>query len=96
MKNHFYSTLRRELRKILRNLKGDKAAEPSEVSVAYVRQLVRENNIPYTEFDNANVRDLLIYLDETEKKGNAELSPPVTQVKPFESKYSLYLFNYIL
>lgn len=82
--------MRRELRKILRNLKGDKAAEPTEVSVGYVRQLVKENNIPYSEFDNENVRNLLIYLDETDRKVAVGSSEPVTQVKPFESKYSLY------
>lgn len=90
VKNHFYSTLRRELRKILRNLKGDQAAEPTEVSVAYVRQLIKENNVPYSQFENENVRNLLIYLDENENKIASDISEPVTQVKPFESKYSLY------
>jgi len=95
VKNHFYSTLRRQLRKILRNIKGDQAVEPQEVSIAYVRQVMKENNIPYSEFDNENVRNLLIYLDENElkpntaQKNNDSPSKEISKVNP-SSKYSLY------
>ncbi len=91
VKNHFYSTLRRQLRKVLRNLKGDQAAEPSEVSITYMRQVMKDNNIPYTEFDNENVRELLVYMDEhqqnieEESKQSGEAEKPVVT-----SKYSLY------
>ncbi len=68
VKNHFYSTLRRQLRKILRKVVGDQAAEPTEVSVDYVRRLVKEHSIPYGEVDNINVRKLLMYLDEKQQQ----------------------------
>jgi len=89
VKNHFYSTLRRQLRKILRSIKGDQAAEPAEVSVGYVQQLMRENHISYNEFDNENVRDLLIYLDQKQQTTiKADASKEVPS-KPNETKYSL-------
>ena len=93
VKNHFYSTLRRQLRKILRNIKGDQAAEPAEVSVGYVRQVMKENNIPYSEFDNENVRKLLIFLDQSEVKPSVEETKvPEAPVNTLaSSKYSLYL-----
>jgi hypothetical protein len=64
VKNHFYSTLRRELRKMLRKINGEQGAEPKEVSVAYIEQLFRDHNLTYEEFDNENVRDLIMYLDK--------------------------------
>ena len=64
VKNHFYSTLRRQLRKILRKIMGDQAAEPNEVNVDYLRGLVKDNNVTYTDIDNLNVRKLLMFLDE--------------------------------
>jgi len=68
VKNHFYSTLRRQLRKVLRSIKGDEAVEPKEVSIDYMLQVMHEYSIPYTEFDNDNVRNLLMYLDESQQK----------------------------
>jgi len=89
VKNHFYSTLRRQLRKILRNIKGDQAAEPAEVSIGYVRQIMKENSIPYSEFDNENVRDLLIYLDQNQQKIESDPKSKENLKKVCESKYSL-------
>ena len=89
VKNHFYSTLRRQLRKILRNVKGDQAAEPPEASVNYVRQVMKEHNIPYNEFDNENVRNLLIYLDEHEEMKPPEKKEEFVPGKINSSKYSL-------
>lgn len=61
MKNHFYSTLRRELRKLLRKAGNGKAGtEPKEVSVACIEQLCHDYDIPYDELDNENVRDLMM------------------------------------
>ncbi len=71
VKNHFYSTLRRQLRKVLRSVRGDAAAEPEEVSVEYMQLLVKENRIPYSEFDNPNVRGLLMFLDEKKQEETA-------------------------
>jgi hypothetical protein len=72
VKNHFYSTLRRQLRKILRSIKGEAGAEPTEVSVGYIQQLMKENNIPYTELDNVNVRTLLEYMEKNNLKSLPE------------------------
>jgi len=59
IKNHFYSTLRRELRKIMKVIYGDKQMEPKEVSVEYLKKLISEHNIPITLIDNTNIKSLL-------------------------------------
>jgi len=98
VKNHFYSTLRRELRKILRSVKGDDAAEPTEVSVDCLRQLIKENNVPYNEMDNENIKDLLIFLDNRIQgnKDSDNIPEEQSKTKSGEQKYSLYfsLFLY--
>ena len=64
VKNHFYSTLRRELRKLLRKIYGEQGEEPKEVSIAYIQDLFKEHDLDYNELDNENVRELMIYLDK--------------------------------
>ncbi len=64
VKNHFYSTLRRELRKLLRKVHGEQGAEPKEVSVAYIEQLFRDNGMHYEDLENENVRNLLVFLEQ--------------------------------
>lgn len=93
VKNHFYSTLRRELRKILRKVKGDDAAEPSEVSVESLRQLIKENNISYEDLTNENIKDLLIFLDNKvqQKKSTVTQEKDQQVQKISEAKYSLYI-----
>eukprot|EP00826_Nyctotherus_ovalis_P048699 TRINITY_DN5762_c0_g2_i3.p1 TRINITY_DN5762_c0_g2~~TRINITY_DN5762_c0_g2_i3.p1 ORF type:complete len:275 (-),score=47.76 TRINITY_DN5762_c0_g2_i3:542-1366(-) len=59
IKNHFYSTLRRELRKIMKVIYGDKLVEPKEVSVEYLKKMISENSIPVSLIENASVRGLL-------------------------------------
>jgi hypothetical protein len=59
IKNHFYSTLRRELRKIMKVIYGEKVIEPKEVSIEYLKKIISENSIPITLIDNTNVRSLL-------------------------------------
>lgn len=66
VKNHFYLTHRRQLRKLLRNLKGNRGAEPEEVSIKYIRELLKENKITYDNLDDQNIKDLLAYLDNNE------------------------------
>ena len=93
VKNYFYSTLRRQLRKLLRDIKGDQAAEPAEVSIKYMRDILKENNISYNELENENIKDLLIYLDNNNETGNStkkvEASPKVQSSPHPASKYSL-------
>lgn len=83
VKNHFYSTLRRELRKLLRKTgNGKQGSEPKEVSVACIEQLCHDYDIPYDELDNENVRELMltggIQLDVPEE--NVEI--PMTHRPP--------------
>lgn len=68
VKNYFYSTLRRELRNLLRKIYGDQTAEPKEVSVSYIQELFRKHKLRYEELDNENVRELIKYLDERNDK----------------------------
>ncbi len=83
-------------------MKGDEAAEPEEVSVGYVRQVMRENHISYDQFDNLNVRDLLVYLDQTQAQNPQSAQESGKEAgesqRPCTSKYSLYDKNisYIL
>lgn len=94
VKNYFYSTLRRQLRKLLRSIRGDQAAEPEEVSIKYMREILKDNNIPYDELDNENIKDLLLYLDNNETLHHlcveTEPTPDIAQSPRRTSKYSLY------
>lgn len=52
IKNHFYSTLRRHLRKINKGLKNDKMAalyglKSDELTADYLYRLMRENKVAY-------------------------------------------------
>lgn len=68
VKNYFYSTLRRELRKLLRGIYGDQEAEPKEVSVTYIQEIIKEYKLDYNEISNENVRGLLQHLDNENTK----------------------------
>lgn len=63
VKNYFYSTLRRELRYLIRKLKGDQTAEPKEVSVEYLQELLHKNKLGYDSLKNQNIKELIKYLD---------------------------------
>lgn len=68
VKNYFYSTLRRELRRLLRKIHGNEEAEPKEVSVAYIQELFKEHRLEYSELENQNVRNLIEHLDNENTK----------------------------
>eukprot|EP00826_Nyctotherus_ovalis_P007973 TRINITY_DN12062_c0_g2_i1.p1 TRINITY_DN12062_c0_g2~~TRINITY_DN12062_c0_g2_i1.p1 ORF type:complete len:442 (+),score=114.74 TRINITY_DN12062_c0_g2_i1:169-1494(+) len=68
VKNYFYSTLRRELRRLLRKIHGDEEAEPKEVSVGYIQELFKEYKLEYSELENQNVRNLIEHLDSENTK----------------------------
>ena len=67
VKNYFYSTLRRELRKLLREIKGDNYAEPEEVSIKYLRYILKVHSIGYNRIENLNIKDLVIYFDQLDQ-----------------------------
>lgn len=81
IKNYFYSTLRRQLRKILRDIDGDPTAEPKEITFKYLQKLLKDNNIPYDKVDNENIRNLLIHSD----KNAATITPVVKHQTPPET-----------
>jgi hypothetical protein len=93
VKNYFYSTLRRQLRKLLRNIKGDQAAEPEEVSIKYMREILKDNNISYDNLDNENIKDLLVFLDNNETSSPQCQDTNCSPIRPSSprhtSKYSL-------
>ncbi len=85
VKNHFYSTLRRELRKLLKKIgNGKQGSEPKEVSVGYIEQLCRDYGISYDELDNENVKELMLGGGSAIYKDLPEIEPeePKEQVKP--------------
>lgn len=71
VKNHFYSTLRRQLRKILRKVLNNQDAEPEEVNVNYLKRIMKDYNVDYEEIDNVNVRNMMMRLNGVEEKGKA-------------------------
>jgi hypothetical protein len=62
VKNHFYSTLRRELRQLLRRIHGETGVEPREVSVECIQRLFNDHQLAYEQVENPNVRELLLHL----------------------------------
>ena len=93
VKNHFYSTLRRELRKLLRRAgNGRQGTEPKEVSVACIEQLCHDYDIPYEELDNENVRELMASGDYPAEFKEEIISIPETRQPPLykNKKYNVY------
>jgi hypothetical protein len=67
VKNHFYSTLRRQLRAVWRGIFGETAAEPSEVSIESLDQLMKKHGVPLSFIDNDNVQRLLTHVRQSAK-----------------------------
>lgn len=87
MKNHFYSTLRRQLRKILRKVLNNQEAEPEEVNVDYLKKIMKDYNVDYSEIDNPNVRSMMKRLNGLEDKTKPQSRKRATR------KYELYYFR---
>lgn len=73
VKNYFYSSIRRQLRKLLRKYGNDKKAEPNEINIEFLMKFIKDNKIPYSAIDNENIRDLIIHCD---KRKNRFLNDP--------------------
>ncbi len=82
VKNHFYSTLRRELRKILREIHGEEGCEPKEVSIEFLKEVLVEHSVPISSIDNENVRDLL---ESKQNSGKVTYSAIKGVAKPKEN-----------
>ena len=63
IKNHFYSTLRRQLRKALIESNVAMTKCPNNVNIRCIWTMLKNNSVPYTRIENENVRGLLEYLD---------------------------------
>jgi len=63
VKNYFYATLRRQLRKISKYIKGKRKKDPSEITLQYIHQIMKDHTIPYSALDNDNVREAIEELD---------------------------------
>jgi hypothetical protein len=92
IKNHFYSTLRRQLRTTLKDLNSDIGMGSSNVNIQCLWEIIRENSIPYSKIDNHNVRELLEYIDENPERAYilSESQDPVSSKK---CHYNLYANN---
>ena len=55
VKNHYYSTLRRQLRKVMKEAKLTDIKETEEISIEYIFKMVQDFNVPESIMDNANV-----------------------------------------
>jgi len=81
VKNYFYSTLRRQIRKIYRYLKKAVRKERHELSIDYIRNLLKENNVPYSEIDNIPLRETIEKLDTTNANKRLEERKEEKEIK---------------
>eukprot|EP00826_Nyctotherus_ovalis_P044228 TRINITY_DN4765_c0_g1_i4.p1 TRINITY_DN4765_c0_g1~~TRINITY_DN4765_c0_g1_i4.p1 ORF type:complete len:236 (+),score=29.90 TRINITY_DN4765_c0_g1_i4:179-886(+) len=63
IKNYYYATLRRQLRKILKKVKGG-SNMPEEITLQHISKIMAEHNLSYDEIDNENVRAELKLLNK--------------------------------
>lgn len=64
IKNHYYSTLRRQLRKVLKGINCN-YNEPEEISIEYIYKILHDYNLPFELLDNQNVIDQLKAISST-------------------------------
>jgi len=94
IKNHFYSTLRRQLRNALKNANADTIKCPNNVNVRCIWETLRKNSVSYDFVDNENVRALLNYIDENPEEIHI-LSEESENLTPDKQLFNLYyLFSY--
>ena len=91
VKNHYYSILRRQLRKITKEKATSELSDQKEVSANYVRQYIKNNNMSYDALDNDNLKKLLIWMDNDEKEVVPPTKIPSKEIiiSDSKSKYSL-------
>ena len=82
VKNFFYSTLRRQMRKIARKIRGRRRRDYSEITLLQLQKTMKDHSIPYTELDNRHVKEMLEYMDANKDNVNMEESA--------NGRYSLY------
>jgi hypothetical protein len=65
-------------------MKEEDMSEPTEVNLSYMREKMKQYNIPYAYLDNENIRKYLEWMDDNDNK-----SPNEHNIDSFFSKYSL-------
>lgn len=84
IKNYYYSTLRRQLRKIAKKIKIKRKDLPKEISLETIQQLLKKHNLPYSIIDRNSVREAIINIDKEPKD---KQHSKIVKQKP----YSLYI-----
>ena len=72
VKNHYYSTLRRQLRKVIKEAHSTTIKETDEISIDYLYKIITENNISESILDNQNVINKLSKLKNFQKTQKKE------------------------
>ena len=88
IKNFFYATLRRQLRKISKRIRGKTKRklkrEQGDVTLEHLQKIMKENSIPYTDLDNIHIQHMLEHMDDN--KASEKSSEPSCK------RYDLYSF----
>jgi hypothetical protein len=90
IKNHFYSTLRRQLRNALKNANVGTIKCPNNVNLRCIWETLKKNSVSYNLVDNKNVRALLNYIDNNPEEIHI-LSEESESLSPSKQPYYLYL-----
>ena len=64
VKNHYYSTLRRQLRKVMKEINDPEIREPEEISIDYIHRIIKNYDISEAILDNQNVVKQLHLIDK--------------------------------
>ena len=75
IKNHFYSTLRRQLKKTLKIISPNKTACPNNVNLKCIWERLK-NYAPFDIVENENVRNLLRYIETNPESLNVLSDEP--------------------
>lgn len=71
IKNYYYSTLRRQIRKITKNHKIIKSQmkriRSEDLSIEYIYKLIKENNLDISKLDNKEVVKRIFILGDIDK-----------------------------
>ena len=80
VKNHFYTILRKQIRKIIRHMKINEEDIHTEITIKSIQNMIKEHNLSYNIIDNKNIKEFLEYLEHENDKPNGRtetaVSPP--------------------
>ncbi len=100
IKNHFYSKLRKFLRKILRLISKDNSF-PKEINfnkydADKVYQIIRKERIPYNSLTKDSVIDIIENYEKNEGKESVKVERKGVGIqKPMKMRLSKYIISYI-